>query len=148
MPSNLRLRGQEVLVRIIANSVILATITAVKSLTVTVKTAILSEGYAGETTERKDDIFKGIGFELLVHPEDEAMFNLVQLIIDRSQRRTAAANATVDITATMNFPSGKRVRCTIKDAKFADIALGLVNARDAYSDGRFPGEAERMLIAA
>jgi hypothetical protein len=53
MVNELRIRGQEVQIRLTKDSQLMRTITAIENLTFTVKMDILRKGYTGETTDRR-----------------------------------------------------------------------------------------------
>ncbi len=146
MADSLRIRGQEILVRIIQSSQVLRTITAIKSLSWTPKFDILREGYLGETVDRRDDIYRGSAVELTLHPEGQDVLVLIGAIRDRAARRTAQSAVRISITFTASFPNGDRPRVTIPDVKFSDIPFNM-SARDQYVDVRLSGEAEDFQLA-
>jgi hypothetical protein len=146
MPDSLRIRGQEILIRISQAGKPLRTLTAVKSMTWTPKFDILREGYLGEVTDRRDDIYRGSAIELTFHPESQDAFVLIGVLRDRAMRRTSQAQARVNVTFTAEFPNGDRPRLTIADIKFSDIPMNM-SARDQYVDVRLSGEAEDFTLA-
>ena len=64
-----RIKGQEVETLIVVDGAPRDTITDIRSFEFAFQTEIMSEGYLGETTERKDSIFKGIRGRLELHFE-------------------------------------------------------------------------------
>lgn len=125
-----RIKGQEVRVVMVAPSGTVTALSDVQSLEVEVKTEILSEGYLGETTERKDDIFKGASGKMEVHLETEDYFRFVREVVDRSQRRTPAA-ARFNIICTLAFPNGDRPRVLLEDIFFGAAPLN-IGSREEY----------------
>jgi hypothetical protein len=116
-----RIKRQEVSVLIIVDSVQQDTITDVKSFEVAFQTEVLTEGYLGETTNRKDEIFNGVKGKMTLNFENQAIFTLFQSIIDRAQRRTAGTQ--INIKAALNFPNGERPKIFINDVFFGELPM-------------------------
>jgi hypothetical protein len=146
MADTLRLRGQEIQIRVIRNGRIEQTLTAIKDFTWTPKFDILREGMVGETTDRRDDIYRGVAVELTFQPESKDAWTLIQLFIDRAQRRTAQANARLDVSFVAELPNGQRPRVTIPDLKTGDTPFR-VPARDQYVDIKLSLEADTCKIS-
>ena len=89
-----RIKGQEVQVLLIAGGVPVETLTAVKSFEVAFQIDTLTEGYLGETTDRRDAIFKGISGKMELHMEDQTILILARAIIDKARRRTPNGRMT------------------------------------------------------
>lgn len=141
MAEVLRLRGQEVALRITRGGVLEATITAIKSFSLEVSTRILTDQFLGETTVRKDDIYDGVRGSLVLQPESQDALILQEAIRDRAQRRVAQGAAQINIAARLEFPNGERPLVIVNDAKFGPMPLG-VGARDAYVDLSLNFEAD------
>ena len=146
MAEEQRLKGQDTQVRIISANKLLRTITAVSNLTLTVKTDIISKGYLGEGSERKDEIYKGIGFDMEFDPESNEGIILLGAIRDRASKRTAAAAIKIGVACVLNFPNGQRPRVTIGDLKFSNPSLTLAG-RDSYAGEKLSGEAEDFKLS-
>lgn len=146
MSDSLRVRGQEVQVRISLNNQILRTITAVENFTVTANISLLEKDYLGDTTTRLDEIFKGASFELSFDPESTDFLKLTKAVMDRASRRTAQSAVHINIVATFNFPNGQRPRVTLPDCKFNDIPIA-APARDQYGNVKLTGKVESVLLA-
>ena len=86
MPSY-RVRGQEVSVQVVQNGKIVAELTDVKSFDVEFQMDVMKEGYLGEFTDRRDDMFKGISGKIEFHIENNAPFDFINAIVQRSQSR-------------------------------------------------------------
>lgn len=141
MSQSNRIRGQETLFRVIKNGQLVATLTAVKSFSIVFDMAQLTEGYAGETSDRHDDIYKGITGNFTFHPEAQDALTLADLIVQRAKRRTAQAAAIVSIASVLNFPNGNRPRISIPDIKLGPIPLNMTG-REAYVDMQFSFSAD------
>ena len=127
MPSY-RLRGQEVSVQIVRDSALITEITDVKSFEVEFQLDVMSEGYIGEFTDRRDDIFKGITGKIEFHIENGAPFDLVNEIVLRAQRRTASAQFNVQ--ATVRLANGQRKRLVINDLFFGSVPFNVASRTD------------------
>lgn len=127
-----RIKGQEVRVTMISPAGTEESIGSggVSSFELEFKTEILSEGYLGETTERKDDIFRGVGGRMEFHLDRQSYFQFVQRVTDRSQRRTPA-DARFNVLASLTFPNGQRPRILLEDVFFGPLPIN-VGGRDEY----------------
>lgn len=146
MADELRLRGQETQLRITQGGVILRTLTLIENLTVTILAEILRKSYLGQTTEMKDDIYKGVKVEFGFDVTSSEPFVMVATLRDRMQRRTAQAGAQVNLRTTLNLANGTRPRLTIPDLKFQDPTFALQN-RESYAGFRFQCEAEDFQLS-
>ena len=141
--STLRLKGQETTLSVISPAGLEQGIgEAVKSLTVEVKMDIMSEGYLGQTTEQKDDLFKGIGGSITIHMTNADFLAFTDGVIARSQRRTSAADR-YSINTTLAYPDGTRSRCIIPDIFFGSPKME-VGSREDYVECSFDFEASEM----
>lgn len=127
-----RIKGQEVRLTMTSPTGTVDSIGqgGVKSFDIEFKTKILDEGYLGETTNRKDDIFEGVSGRLEAHLDRQAYFQLVQQVIDRAQRRLPA-DARFNMIATLQFPNGNRPRILIEDVFFGPMPLN-AGSRDEF----------------
>jgi hypothetical protein len=127
MPSY-RLRGQEVSVQVVRDGALLADINDVKSFEVEFQLEIMSEGYVGEFTDRRDDIFKGVSGKIELHIENGAPFDLINEIVLRAQRRVASAQFNVQ--ATVSLANGQRRRLVINDLFFGAVPVTVASRTD------------------
>lgn len=113
---------------------------AIGSITLTVQIELLTEGYLGESSNRRDEIFNGVEGSLDLHLERGAYFDLVQRIKDRAARRTPAADR-FDLMAIYAFPNGDRRRGIIRDVHFGEIPIESAGRGDYVSSTiNFGGE--------
>lgn len=133
-----RIRGQEVEVRIISDGDLERTITAVQSFDMEAQLEVKSEGYLGETTMRKDDIYNGVRIRMTLHLENDDWFDLQRKIIDRARRRTPAVE--FNIIAVLFFPNGDTPRVSIPDVSFGTQPL-TAPGRGDYVSVTLEGEA-------
>lgn len=110
-----RIKGQETELTVILNGQPQRALTAIQSFEMTPMLETTSEGYLGETTERKDEIFKGVSGRFEAHMASGDIFRLEQAIIDRATRRTPGT--VVNLKTTLRFPNGDRIRILIPDVK-------------------------------
>lgn len=143
MADELRVKGQEMQIRLTKGGELLRTITAIESLTLTLKVDIIRKGYQGETIDRRDDIYRGVGVEIAVDAESPDVIDLLTSIRDRAARRTAAANVQINLTFSINFRQ-KRSRITVPDLMFQDPSL-TSSGRDAYISLRLSGEGQDFI---
>jgi hypothetical protein len=124
-----RIKGQEIEVLLILNGVLQDTITDVRSFEFAPQLEIKEEGYLGEKTNRKDEIFNGVRGRMELHFENKDIFDLMKAVIDRAKRRTPGTQ--INIKATLNFPNGDRPRVIISDVSFGEIPVAF-GARGDY----------------
>lgn len=114
-----RIKGQECEIILIADSKPLDTITTIKNFEFSFLLETLSEGYMGETTERKDSIFKGISGKLELHIENQSILTLAKLVVDKARSREPGAK--INLKSTLNFPNGQRPRIIIPDIELGEL---------------------------
>lgn len=138
-----RIKGQEVEVLLVADGAPVDSLTDVRSFDVTFQLEILTEGYLGETTNRRDEVFNGISGSMELHFEDPGVFEFISAVVDRAQRRTPGVR--VNIKATLAFPNGQRTRVIIQNAFFGDIPLSF-GGRSEYGTLSLTYEAESLSV--
>ena len=137
MPSY-RVRGQEVSVQVVQNGKIVAELTDVKSFDVEFQMDVMKEGYLGEFTDRRDDMFKGISGKIEFHIENNAPFDFINAIVQRSQSRVKGTQFNVQ--STINLPNGQVKRLLVNDIFFSSIPVN-VGSRSDYVTYSLPYEA-------
>jgi len=123
MPDS-RIKGQEVSVQLIVNNVIRDTINDVRNFEMAPQFEIIREGYLGETSDRRDEVYRGIRGRLELHFENGDVFRLFNQVRERAKRRTPGT--TINVKATLELPSGERQVVLIPNVFFgeAPIAFG------------------------
>ena len=137
MPSY-RVRGQEVSVQVVQNGRIVAELTDVKSFDVEFQMDVMKEGYLGEFTDRRDDMFKGISGKIEFHIENNAPFDFINAIVQRSQSRVKGTQFNVQ--STINLPNGQVKRLLVNDIFFSNVPVN-VSGRSDYVTNSLPYEA-------
>jgi hypothetical protein len=94
------------------------TITDVRSFEVAVQLELLREGYLGETTDRRDEIFRGIRGRMTLHVENQTFLNFMASVVNRARRREPGTQ--INIKATLNFPNGDRPRVQMNNVFFGE----------------------------
>lgn len=123
-----RIKGQEVEAIIIVDGAPQRTITAIRSIEVAFQLEMLSEGYLGETTNRRDALFRGVRGRMEMHMENADVFTLIQKIIERARNRQAGTR--INVKATLRYPNGDRPRVVIPDVEFGEIPMNFASRSD------------------
>jgi len=126
--SEQRIKGQEVEVRIVRGGEELTSITDVRSFEMAAQLEILSEGYLGETTDRKDEIYRGFRGSMELNFENGEILQLMRSVIDRARRREAGLQ--INIRATLNFPNGDTQSILLRDCFFGEIPVSFGSRGD------------------
>lgn len=139
-----RLKGQEATLSVISPTGLEVQLgEAVKSLSIEIKMDLLSEGYLGQTTEQKDDLFKGVSGSITLHLTGADYQRFTDSIVARSQRRTAATDR-YNINATFAFPDGTRSRSILTDIFFGSPKME-IGSREDYIEASFDFECSSMV---
>ncbi len=142
--SNFNARGQETQIRLTQGGILVRTID-VRSSSFSFDVTILNENYLGKTTPSKDEIFNGLSGNLSLHFSSQAIFELIQKVVDRATRRVALDSFKAVISAFITLPNGQRPRITALDAKFGAIPLN-IGGRDQYNDITLNYESETFRL--
>ncbi len=142
MPS-LRIKGQDLEVALLVGSVQQAAFTDVRSFECTPQIEQIQEGYLGETTDRYDDVFKGVSLSMEVHLESQDAFDFWTSVLQRAQRRDPTT--TINIKATLNFPNGEKPRLVFKDVYFGPIPLSF-SGRSEYGSMKIDGKCSTVSV--
>lgn len=140
-----RIKGQEVEVLILVDGVPKTALFAVRSFEITLQHEVMSEGYLGETTNRRDAIFNGIQGRLEAHVESKEFLDFFFDVVNKARRRTPGAK--INIKATLNFPNGDRPRILIPDVEFGSLPLNF-GSRSDYGSVSLDFEAATASVIA
>jgi len=116
-----RIKGQEVELMLVEDNVPLTSIQDVRSFEMAAQLEILKEGYLGETTDRRDSIYRGFRGRMEVHFESREVLDFMRRLIDKARRRTPGTR--VNCKVTLAIPGGDRVRVLLKDLAFGEVPL-------------------------
>ena len=132
-----RIKGQETEVIIVENGAPLNTIRDIQSMDMEASLEILTEGYLGETTDRKDEKYNGYSGNIAMHFSNPDILDLTRRIIDRARRREPGLK--INIKTTLQFPNGIRTRVMLKDRFFGAIPMSF-GGRGEYGNISLPFE--------
>jgi hypothetical protein len=139
-----RIKGQEVQVLVVENNQPLTTLADVRSFESEEMLEIIREGYLGETTDRRDMVYRGFSGRMELHLENSAYLQFRQRMVDKARRRTTGTR--VNIKATLNFPGGNRVRLLLKDVSFGAMPLTVGNRTEYVTVSlTFEGESTQIM---
>lgn len=114
--TDLRLRGQEVEIRVTQAGSVLQSVTAVSTFDDTVETETSQQGFLGEMSDRYDDILHGYSWNLEFQINRATWVQLQRAITDRAQRKTP--DMIFNIIRTDFYSNGDSLVLTYKDVKF------------------------------
>lgn len=137
-----RLKGQETVVSFVSATGTEESIEDVKSFDIQFDRDILSEGYLGQTTEQKDDIFKGVSGKLEFHLKKAESLDLINRINLKTKKRLPGE--AFEIVSTLTFPDGIKRRIVVSNPAFGAIPISMPSRDDfvtvtfdyAADDGR------------
>jgi hypothetical protein len=142
MPSN-RIRGQEVSVLLVVDGAPEAALTNVQNFEITLDLEKQEEAYLGETSNRYDEMYKGLSFKMDVHNSDPGLFDFFDAVKSRAQRQTPGVQ--VNVKATLQYPSGDRRRVIIQDVYFEPMGLSF-GGRMEYGSTSVAGSAAEYRV--
>ncbi len=123
-----RIKGQEVEIRITEGGALLETLTDIQNFEMAGILEVITENYLGETSDRKDEIYRGYRGSMSLHFSNRTVLDLMRRIIDRARRRVAGV--VINIKATLQFPAGDRVSVVLEDCFFGEIPLSFGSRSD------------------
>lgn len=124
-----RILGQNTVVSIIVNSAPQTEINSIRSFSFNYELELKDEGYLGESTNRKDSVFKGIKFDMEMHLANNAAFQLIKTAIDKAQRRTPGVR--INVKTSLTWPNGDRAVVVFNDVEFGPFPVN-TNSRTDY----------------
>lgn len=126
--TDLRLKGQEISVRAVADGVVVDSLDSISNFNENVDIETKSEGFLGETANRFDSQFNGFGgdFEFQVHNSRWVAFQ--QLIIAKAKRENPGVIFNVIVTEF--YPNGDTVVYSYVDASFGAMPKTIASKND------------------
>lgn len=131
--SETRLKGQEVTLRLVREGAPESALTALRDITITLDMATLDEGYLGEKSNRRDEVYNGVSGSLTVVPEGPEIFTFIDFLKRRAQRDPATFGARINLTGRCSFPDGRVSRFVVRDLKFGSLSFN-VPGRDQFTN--------------
>ena len=138
-----RIKGQEVSILITKGGALQDTLTDIQNFGLESEFEIKNQGYLGEKTNRKDEVYNGCKFDFELHIHTQDWFSFQQSIKDRAQRNTP--DVIFNITGVFAFPNGQTPTLLIPDAFFGANPLK-INSRGDYVDLKLEGEANDFRV--
>jgi len=139
-----RIKGQEVSITFIEGGKVVHEVNDVQSADVEFQMEILSEGFLGETTDRKDDVFRGVSGRVTIHLEDSESLSFFHRLIARSRRHIDTFH--VHMYMTLDFPSSGDPVLVLYDIRFGAIPLSMSD-RASYTTVDLEFECSDYAIA-
>lgn len=148
--SEQRIKGQEAEFRVTDNrGGHVNTLGDVKNFEIAIMLELLSEGYTGQTSEKKDEAYKGIRGKATIHFSDPTMFDFFQRIVDRARRTPESHGYAVNATAILRFPSGRTRVIDIPNIFLGEVPMNIGSRTDYISvDIEFQAENHSFRAAA
>lgn len=138
-----RLKGQEVELVFLVDGAPRTNLTTKRSLEIEYKFSLLAEGYLGETTQRYDTIYDGVGLRTEFHLETPDAFEVALLIEEKARRREPGTQ--FNWKCTYNFPSGRKARIVIPEFEFGPSGFN-VGGRGEYVVVPVEGAASQAFV--
>lgn len=114
-----RLKGQEVSIRIVKNSVVVTEIDSIANLNESTMLEIKEAGYLGETTNRFDEVLNGFGGDMEINITRANWINLELAIIARARRETPGTVFNVIVTDL--YPNGESLVKVYSDVFWGEM---------------------------
>lgn len=138
-----RIKGQSVEIILVSGGTPLTNITDIRSFEMSFQTEILKEGYLGETTDRRDSIFRGVSARMSLHVENQDILSLFTQIIDKARQRVPGFQ--INVKVTLAFPNGQRPRVIIPDVEFGELPFNF-GSRSDYGEVTLTMEASQASV--
>lgn len=138
-----RIMGQDVIVTPFINDIPQQAITDVRNFEVAVQVEVVREGYLGQFTDRRDDIYRGIRGSYEIHFSSRAALDMVVSITNRARR--VGANVQIITQAALVFPNGDSPIIVTTDCFFNEIPLAF-GSRGDFGNIRFDWEADDFRV--
>lgn len=132
-----RARGDGVNILVTQDGDLQDTLTDVVDMDATFMTELISKGYLGEPSERKDMIFKGCSFKLSMNLHKQDFVRFLNAVVSKSKRLTP--DVVFSITGVFDFPNGETPELTLDDVSFKPLSLS-TKGRAEYVDFTIEGE--------
>lgn len=142
MSAGLRLKGQEVSIRIVAGGVLQASIDSVSSMDDNVKLNLLEQGFLGETANRFDESFDGFGanFEIQMTKADASQLD--DAIVAKAKRETP--DVVFNMVRTDLYSDGSSNVYTYMDMHWGSIPT-TISSRGDYVKKKFSAACTERL---
>ena len=138
-----RVRGQETNVQFLINSVPQITTSDIKSHEMEWQFEIQKEGYIGETSDRRDTIFRGMRGSIEFHFENPDIFGIIASILLRATRRVPGTQ--INLKTVINYSDFGPTTIVIPGIAIGAVPLKF-GSRSDYGMLTFPYEAQYATV--
>jgi hypothetical protein len=126
--SDPRLKGQEISIRVVTDSVVDNTIDSIASMNDEVMLELKEAGFLGELVNRFDEIFNGFGGDMEIQLTKANWVSLELSIIERAQRKVLSR--IFNVIRTDLYGNGDSSIYTYADVKWGAIATTIASRAD------------------
>lgn len=134
-----RIKGQEIAIVATAGGNVVDSFDAIMNFNEEYQAEIKTQGYLGETNNRKDDVYNGEKFDMEVHLSTQNFYKFRDLVKARQTRQQP--DLVFNISVQFQFPNGDSPVLTITDIKFGAMPTN-VSGRTEYVKVKIDGEAD------
>ena len=113
------------------------TLTDIQNFNIELDVELISRGYLGETSERKDEIYKGTKFDFEMHTHTQDYLSFFEAIRNRAKRLTP--DTIFNITTVLNYPNGDTPTRLLPDCHFGPLG-DKTPSRGEYKTSKVQGE--------
>lgn len=131
MPSNVRVRGEDVKIRVTMDGAEVLGLDNVLSFSGTVLIDTLTAEFMGQVGQSVDEILNGAEGSMSLQWGTGDVFDFIQAIVDRAARRTAGV--VINVQGQMILPDGNVRIMLFKDVAFGNIPINFAS-RPAYGE--------------
>ena len=125
-----RIRGQELKVLVVTDGSLEEEFQEITDFSIEPEMEGKSQGFLGELSNRKDDIFNGFKFTLGMQIHSSRLFLFINSVIERQKR--LAPLRTFNVSGIFTLPDGQgSVAATIPDVKWTSMPI-TVGSRGDY----------------
>jgi len=117
----------------------------IKSFDMTAQLEVQTEGYLGEDSDRRDDIYNGVTGNLELHFETQDVFTFLVAAVERAKNKTAQIQFA--ISGVVQLPNGTNPKIDIPDVRFGNWAMNFASRTD-YGAVSVPFEARDFTYTA
>lgn len=138
-----RVKGQAVEMSLVLAGQVQRSINSITDFSLEPSLETISQGFLGEKSERKDNIYKGAKFKFSLQIATAEVLQIWRAIIDGSKQRNPGPSITIKVT--LNMPDGTTPRIVIPNCFFGGMPLS-VGGRAEYVKIDLDGEAEDFSV--
>ena len=141
--ANRRVKGLNTEVLMAGPNGLYENITAIRDHELEFIVDVIQEGYLGEASSRRDDIFDGVRGNFTVHIEDPEVFKFVRSLIARSRSQYPDNSVSFAIETHVKFSDTSVEIIRIPNVHFTNVPVSMSGRKDyvtmrlSYESGDF-----------